>query len=312
MKYEMMDAKAIIGEVTAEEAEKDSTICVISTDSAPRTGMGPFIKAHPDRYYECGIMEQGAMSVSSGLATTGKTPVFCAPAPFATARPFEMFKIDLGYMHQNVKVIGRNCGFNYADLGPTHFGLEDMALVRLIPEVPVLAPCDASQLRGAMCAMLRYHGPVYLRVRTAPIAKIFDDEEFEIGKGKLIREGKDGAIIVTGEILSNVLDAVEQLTAQGLDLTVIAMPTVFPLDTELVKKAAATGKVVTVEEHFVNGGLGSAVAEYCAESAPARVKRLGVPMEYVYAGQNADLIHYCGLDAAGIAASVAEFLKEQG
>ena len=96
MKYEMMDAKAIIGEVTAEEAEKNETICVISTDSAPRTGMGPFIKAHPDRYYECGIMEQGAMSVSSGLATTGKTPVFCAPAPFATARPFEMFKIDLG------------------------------------------------------------------------------------------------------------------------------------------------------------------------------------------------------------------------
>ena len=117
---------------------------------------------------------------------------------------------------------------------------------------------------------------------------------------------------MTGEILSNVLDAVEQLTAQGLDLTVIAMPTVFPLDTELVKKAAATGKVITVEEHFVNGGLGSAVAEYCAESAPARVKRLGVPMEYVYAGQNADLIHYCGLDAAGIAASVAEFLTEQG
>ncbi len=312
MKYEMMDAKAIIGEVTAEEAEKNETICVISTDSAPRTGMGPFIKAHPDRYYECGIMEQGAMSVSSGLATTGKTPVFCAPAPFATARPFEMFKIDLGYMHQNVKVIGRNCGFNYADLGPTHFGLEDMALVRLIPNVPVLAPCDASQLKGAMRAMLRYDGPVYLRVRTAPIAKIFDDEDFEIGKGKLVRDGKDIALIAAGEILSNVLEAAEQLVQQGFDPMVIAMPTVFPLDEALVRMAAEkTGKIMTVEEHFVNGGLGSAVAEFCAEKAPALVLRHGVPMEYVYAGQNADLIHYCKLDAEGIAQTAAELLNEK-
>lgn len=308
MKYEMMDAKAIIGEVTAEEADKDASICVVSTDSAPRTGMGPFIKKYPERYYECGIMEQGAMSVSSGLATTGKKPVFCAPAPFATARPFEMFKIDLGYMHQNVKVIGRNCGFNYADLGPTHFGLEDMALVRLIPNVPVLAPCDASQLRGAMRAMLRSEGPVYLRVRTAPIAKIFDDEEFEIGKGRVVREGKDCSILVAGEILSNVLDAVELLCARGIDPMVVAMPTVFPLDEALVRRAAETGKIVTVEEHFVNGGLGSAVSEFCAEHQLARVKRLGVPMEYVYAGQNADLIHYCGLDAEGIAKATAEFL----
>lgn len=311
MNYKMTDAKAIIGEVTAAEAALNPNICVVSTDSAPRTGMGPFIKKYPNRYYECGIMEQGALSVSSGLATTGKEPVFCAPAPFATARPFEMFKIDLGYMKQNVKVIGRNCGFNYADLGPTHFGLEDMALVRLIPEVPVLAPCDASQLRGAMKAMLRYDGPVYLRVRTAPIAEIFDDEEFVIGKGKLVRDGKDVAVIVSGEIASNALDAVETLVGQGVDPMVIAMPTVHPIDEDMICMAAQkTGRIVTVEEHFVVGGLGSAVSEVCSDKCPVRVKRLGVPQEYVYAGQNADLIHYCGLDAEGIARSIREFIAK--
>jgi transketolase len=135
-------------------------------------------------------MEQGAIGVSVGLATTGKVPVFCAPAPFVTARPFEMFKIDVGYMHQNVKAIGRNCGFNYSDLGPTHYGLEDMALVRLIPDVVVLAPIDASQLKGAMRAMLRYDGPVYLRIGTGPIPKIFEKAEFEIGKGSVCAKAK--------------------------------------------------------------------------------------------------------------------------
>ena len=309
MKFEMMDAKAIIGEVTLAEADRDPRICVVSTDSAPRTGMGGFIEKYPNRYYECGIMEQGAMSISSGLATTGKRPIFCAPAPFATARPYEMFKIDLGYMEQDVKVIGRNCGFNYADLGPTHYGLEDMALVRLIPKVPVLAPCDASQLRGALRAMLRFRGPAYLRVRTAPIAKLFDDEEFEMGRGMVLREGDDVAILVAGEILTNVLEAVELLTADGLNPMVIAMPSVYPLDEALILSAAErTGKLVTVEEHFVVGGLGSAVSEFCTDHCPVPVKRLGVPQEYVYAGQNADLIHYCGLDAEGIANSVKGFL----
>lgn len=310
MNYEMFDAKKIIGEVTAAEADLNPSIVVVSTDSAPRTGMGEFIARYPDRYYEVGIMEQAGAGVSAGLATTGKTPIFCAPAPFTTARPFEMFKIDIGYMRQNVKVIGRNCGFNYSDLGPTHFGLEDMALVRLIPGVVILAPMDASQLRGAMCAMLRYDGPVYLRIGTAPIPKIFDDGDFEIGKGFVVREGSDVAIITTGEISRNVFDAAEKLAAQGINAMVVAMPTVAPIDEELVVRAARqTGRIVTVEEHYIVGGLGSAVCEACAKSAPIPVRRIGVPMEFLSAGQYMDLVRHCKLDADGIVETVKDFVN---
>lgn len=313
MKYEKFDAKKIIGEVTLEEADKNQSIVVVSTDSAPRTGMTGFIAKYPERYYELGIMEQGAVGVSSGLATAGKTPIFCAPAPFVTARPFEMVKIDVGYMQQNVKLIGRNCGFNYSDLGPTHYGLEDMALARLIPGIVVLAPIDATQLRGAMHAMLQHNGPVYLRIGTAPIPKIFDEEEFEIGKGKVVREGKDVAIITTGEIAVNVFEAAETLAAQGIDAMVIGMPTVFPLDEELIRKAAEiTGKIVVVEEHYELGGLGTAVCETCAKLAPVPVKRLGVPHIYLSAGPYDDLVKYCKLDPEGIVETVKEFTSQLG
>jgi transketolase len=311
MKYEMMDAKKIIGETTAEEADLNPNICVVSTDSAPRTGMGKFIEKYPNRYYEVGIMEQAAIGVSAGLAVTGKVPVFCAPAPFVTARPFEMFKIDVGYMHQNVKVIGRNCGFNYSDLGPTHYGLEDIALVRLIPDVVILAPIDASQLRGAMKAMLRYEGPVYLRIGTAPIPKIFNDDEFEIGKGIVVREGKDVAIITTGEISVNVFEAADKLAAAGIDAMVIAMPTIAPIDEEIIVKAAElTGKIVTVEEHFEVGGLGSAVSEVCAKSFQVPVKRIGVPQTYLSSGPYEDLVDYCKLSVEGITETVLEFVAK--
>lgn len=310
MKYEMFDAKQIIGEATLAEAGLNPGIVVVSTDSAPRTGMGAFITQYPTRYYELGIMEQGAIGVSAGLATTGKIPVFCAPAPFVTARPFEMFKVDVGYMRQNVKAIGRNCGFNYSDLGPTHYGLEDMALVRLIPGVAVLAPIDASQLRGAMRAMLRYDGPVYLRVGTAPIPKIFDEEDFEIGKGAVVREGGDVAIITTGEISRNVFEAAETLAAAGINAMVVAMPTVAPIDEAMVIKAAKqTGRIVTVEEHYVVGGLGSAVCEVCARSAPVPVERLGVPQTYLSAGPYSDLVKHCGLDVNGLVGSVTSFVR---
>lgn len=310
MKYEMFDAKKIIGEVTAAEADLNPKIVVVSTDSAPRTGMGKFIEKYPERYYELGIMEQGAIGVSSGLATTGKVPVFCAPAPFVTARPFEMFKIDVGYMHQNVKAIGRNCGFNYSDLGPTHHGLEDMALVRLIPNVAVLAPIDASQLKCALQAMLRYEGPVYMRISTAPIPKIFEETKFEIGKGILVREGSDVAIITTGEISVNVLEAADRLAEKGIHAMVIAMPTVAPIDEEIIKKAAeTTGKIVTVEEHYVVGGLHSAVCEVCAKVAPVPVKSIGVPHMYLSAGTYDDLVKYCKLDVGGIVDTVSEFVR---
>lgn len=185
-----------------------------------------------------------------------------------------------------------------------------MALVRLIPGVVILAPMDASQLRGAMRAMLRYEGPVYLRIGTAPIPKIFDDEDFEIGKGFVVREGSDVAIITTGEISRNVFEAAEKLAAEGINVMVVAMPTVAPIDEELVIRAARqTGRIVTVEEHYIVGGLGSAVCEVCAKSAPVPVRRIGVPMEFLSAGQYMDLVRHCKLDADGIVETVKDFVN---
>ncbi len=306
----VVDAKKILGDVILEEGKKNSNVVVVSTDSANRSGLTDFIDSFPERYYELGIMEQAAVGVSSGLATAGKIPVFVAPAMFVTGRPFEFFRIDLGYMKQNAKMIGRNCGINYSDLGPTHHGLEDIALIRLIPGVVILAPQDAGELEGALHAMMEYEGPVYLRVSTAPIAELFEKVPFKIGEGRMIRDGKDVTIITTGEITANVMGAVDILTEQGYDPQVIGMPTVQPIDAEMIKAAAAkTGKIVTVEEHFKTGGLGSAVAEICSEYCPVPVKRIAMPDAYNGSGTYKDMILKFKLDAAGIAESIQEFLK---
>lgn len=308
MPYEMMDAKKIMGRVMHDMARRDPKIVMISTDSANRSGFTSFIADFPERYFELGIMEQSALSVASGFATTGKTPVFCAPAPFVTGRPYEMFKIDLGYMRQNAKIIGRNCGFNYSDLGPTHFGLEDYAIVRLIPGVVILAPQDASELESALVAMMEHEGPVYLRLGSGPLPRIFKSEPFEIGKGRLIREGSDVTIVSTGEITANTMAAADILDAQGIAATLIGMPSLRPIDEDLIVRAARqTGKIVTVEEHFVVGGLGTIVCELCAARAPVPVLRLGAPHEYISSGPYADIMNDIGLDAKSLAASIADF-----
>lgn len=313
MTYDMVDAKKTMGDTLHEIALERRDIVLISTDSASRSGFGDFIKDFPERYFELGIMEQSALSVAAGLAAAGKVPVFCAPAPFVTGRPYEMFRIDLGYMRQNAKIIGRNCGFNYSDLGPTHYGLDDIALVRLIPGVAILAPQDATELKGAMKAMLEYEGPVYLRLSSAPMPRIFPEasgEPFVIGKGRVIREGKDVAIITTGEITRSVLDATETLVAGGLEPMVIGMPSIHPIDRELILGAARrTGRIVTVEEHYVTGGLGSTVCEICADAAPVPVLRLGAPCDYVSSGPYADIMKAVGLDTESLAMRIGEFAR---
>ncbi len=311
MSYEMFDAKKLLGDTVYEVAKDRDDIVLLSTDSAPRSGFATFIEKKPEAYYELGIMEQAAIGVGAGMAVAGKTPVWCGPAPFCTARPFEFFKVDLGYMHQNMKVIGRNCGFNYADLGPTHYGLEDYGLVRMIPDVVILAPQDASELKGAIRAMLDYKGPVYLRLSTAKLPKLFEEKAFEIGKGNLIEDGGDVTILTTGEITVNTLAAVELLKAKGVSVRVAGLPTISPIDTDLiVESAKKTGRLVTVEEHFVVGGLGTIVEEITAENCPVPVKKIGVPLSYISAGPYGDMIKYCGLDPESICNTVLAFMEK--
>lgn len=307
---EKKDPRKTFGAAVAAVAENDGRIVVLSADSGGSSGFKEFAKAHPERYFEFGIMEQGVTGIASGMATTGKIPVFCAIASFVTCRNFEMFRNDLGYMRQNVKIVGRNGGFTYSDLGATHHSLEDFAIMRMIPGVVVLCPQSPMEIRKATEAMLAHEGPVYMRIGNAAMPEIHEkDEDFVIGKGGVLREGSDLAIISTGGATADVLIAAEILAEKGVSARVIGMPTVCPIDEELIIAAAKDiGRIMTVEEHYAHGGLGTMVAEVCAENCPVPVKMHGIPREYATSGPYDQLKAYYRLDVDGIAATALEFM----
>lgn len=310
MKGERLDPRKTFGSAVTELAELNKNIVVLSADSGKSSGFGEFSKKYPERYYEFGIMEQGVTGIASGMATVGKIPVFCAIAPFVTCRNFEMFRNDLGYMKQNVKIVGRNGGFTYSDLGTTHHSLDDFAIIKMIPEVVVLCPQDPGEIKSAVKAMLEYDGPVYMRIGNQPIEELWGESEFTIGKGKIINEGEDLTIISTGSITANVMRAVEILKAKGLSIMVIGMPTISPIDKDLIVQAAKrTGKIMTVEEHYIRGGLGSAVSDICSEFCPVPIKMHGVKHEYATSGPYEELLKYYNLDPDGIANEAVKFLN---
>ena len=304
-----LDPRKTFGAAIDELAEKDDRIVVMSADSGGSSGHKAFMKNHPDRYFECGIMEQGVTGIASGLATTGKIPIFCAIAPFVTCRNYEMARNDLGYMRQNVKLVGRNSGFTYSDLGATHHSLEDFAIMRMIPGMVVLAPQDPTEIRSAAKAMVEHVGPVYMRIGNPAMEVLFEDSEFVIGKGRVLQSGDDLTIVSTGTTTVDAIKAADMLKSKGVNVTLVGMPTVWPLDKELlVECAKRTGRVMVVEEHYVYGGLGGAVAELLSEECPVPVKRHGVPHVYAISGPYADLLAYYKLDAKGIAETALEFL----
>ena len=309
---EMFDPRKEFGKAVTEAAKENPDIVVFSADSGKSSGFGDFMKLFPERYYECGIMEQGVVGLAAGMATTGKIPVFCAIAPFVTCRPYEMVRNDMGYMKQNVKLVGRNCGFTYSDLGATHQSLDDFALMRMIPGMVVLAPQDPTEIRSAVKPMLQHKGPVYMRIGNPKIPELFPEKPFEIGKGSVLKEGTDLTIISTGSVTGAVLQAADLLAEQGISAQVIGMPTVCPVDEELVKSAArATGRILTVEEHYEDGGLGSLVTEVLSEMAHVSVRRHGVPKVYATTGSYEQLLHYYKLDAQGIAQVAVGFLQQK-
>lgn len=275
---ELFDPRKTFGKAVTEVAAENKDVVVFSADSGKSSGFGDFITRFPERYFEVGIAEQSAVGMAAGMATAGKIPVFCAITPFVTARPYEMVRNDMGYMRQNVKIVGRNTGMTYSDLGVTHQGIDDIALMSLIPGMTIIAPQDPMEIEEAVKAMIAHKGPVYMRVGNPKIPQLFEREPFVIGKGKVLLEGTDVTLISTGSCTLDALKAVEILEKQGISTKLIGMPTVLPLDEELVRSAAAqTGKVVTVEEAYVHGGLGSLVTEAVSDMAGVTVKRLGMP-----------------------------------
>jgi len=286
-------------------------LVVLDADLSGATKTGTFKKAFPERHINCGIAEGNMMTVAAGIATTGKVPFASSFAMFAAGRAFEQVRNSIGYPHLNVKIGATHAGISVGEDGATHQCNEDIALMRAIPGMVVINPADDIEAKAAVKAAYEYVGPVYLRFGRLAVPVINDnaDYKFEIGKGIVLREGKDVAIIATGLEVGESLAAAEMLAADGIDAKVINIHTIKPLDEELVVAAAKeTGKVVTVEEHSVIGGLGSAVADVLSEKAPTKMLKIGVNDTFGESGPAVALIKKYGLDAESIYKKVKEFV----
>ncbi len=298
------------GSALLELIKEHDDIVVLDADLAAATRTGMVKKAFPEKHINCGIAEANMMGVAAGLAATGKVPFVSSFAMFAVERAFEQIRNSIAYPHLNVKIGASHAGVSVGEDGATHQCNEDIALMRTLPGMVIINPSDSIEASAAVKAAYEYQGPVYMRFGRLAVPIINDgpDYKFEIGKGIVLREGKDVTIIVTGLPVANCLEAAEMLAADGIDAKVINMHTIKPLDEELVVASAKeTGKVVTVEEHSVIGGLGSAVCDVLSEKAPTRVLKIGVNDVFTESGPALELIKKYGLDAESIYRKVKEF-----
>ena len=300
------------GNALKELGAEFPNLVVLDADLAAATKTGIFKKAFPDRHIDCGIAECNMMGVAAGLSLTGMIPFVSSFAMFAAGRAFEQVRNSIGYPHLNVKIGATHAGITVGEDGATHQCNEDIALMRTIPGMVVMCPADDIEAKAAVRAALEYEGPVFIRFGRAAVPVINDrpDYHFEIGKGNVVREGKDVTLVATGICVDSALGAAEKLAAEGIDAEVVSICTIKPLDEDIiVKSAKKTGKVVTVEEHTVIGGLGSAVCDCLSEKLPTPVKRLGMQDVFGESGSAAALVAKYGLDAEGVYKSVKEFLQ---
>ena len=299
------------GNALVELGQENPNVVVLDADLAAATKTGMFKKAFPERHIDCGIAECNMIGIAAGLAAAGMTPFASSFAMFAAGRAFEQVRNSVGYPHLNVKIGATHGGISVGEDGATHQCCEDIALMRTIPGMTVIVPSDDIEAKAAVKAAAAMEGPVYMRFGRLAVPVINDEDyKFEIGKGKVLREGTDVAIIANGLCVAESLDAAEKLAAVGINAQVINMATVKPLDTELVLEAAkTTGKVVVVEEHSVIGGLGSAVCDVLSEQLPTPVLKIGVNDVFGHSGPAVELIKEFGLDGDSIAAKVKEFVK---
>ena len=300
------------GNALVELGNEHENLYVLDADLAGATQTGMFKKEFPDRFIDCGIAESNMISIAAGMATTGKIVFASSFAMFAAGRAFEQVRNAVGYPHLNVKIGATHASISVGEDGATHQCNEDIALMRTIPGMVIINPADDIEARAAVRAAYEYVGPVYLRFGRFAVPVINDnpDYKFEIGKGILMREGTDLTIVATGLCVSSALEAAEKLAEDGISAEVINIHTIKPLDEDIIiKSAAKTGKVVTVEEHSVIGGLGGAVAEVLGEKQPTLMKRIGVYDRYGESGSAAALLEKYQLDGKGVYAQVKDFVK---
>lgn len=300
------------GETLKELAEEYKNLVVLDADLAAATKTGIFKKAYPERFFDCGIAEANMMGVAAGLAACGKIPFASTFAMFAAGRAFEIVRNSIGYPHLNVKIGATHAGISVGEDGATHQCNEDIALMRTIPGMTIINPCDDVEARAAVRTAVEFEGPVYMRFGRLAVPVINDREtyKFELGKGVTMKDGNDITIVATGLMVNEALEASKVLENEGISARVVNIHTIKPLDKELICKCAnETGVIVTAEEHSVIGGLGSAVAEAVTECCPVPVVKIGVNDVYGHSGPAVDLLKEFGLSSENIVNTVKKAIN---
>lgn len=296
--------RKVICDTLLELAKEDRDIMVLASDSRGSAAMGPFADTYPGQFVEVGIAEQNIVGIAAGLAHSGKKPFVTSPACFLSMRSIEQIKVDVAYSGTNVKLIGISGGVSYGALGMSHHSVQDIAVARAIPGLAVVLPADRHETKRLTEALVKYEGGVYVRIGRNPVEDVYenDEYEFEIGKAVTMREGGDVTIIAAGETVRVALDAHALLAQSGVACRVLNMHTIKPLDEEAIVKAAReTGRIITLEEHSVYGGLGAAVAEVVVQHCPVPMRILGIPDEPAIAGKTAEVFRHYGLSADNVA-----------
>lgn len=310
---EKATCRGAFSEKILQEAKKDKDIVVVCTDSRGSASLGSYPTELPEQFVEMGIAEQNSVTVSAGMAAMGKKVYTIGPASFYSMRSAEQVKVDVAYSHNNVKIIGISGGISYGALGATHHSLQDIALMRAVPDLIVEIPSDANQMRGLVDAFLETDTPAYIRVGRGAVPVIYPENvKVEIGKAVKWGDGKDVGIIACGQMVYRALDAAKMLEEQGFHATVLDMHTIKPLDEEAVLKLAEEcGCILTVEEHSIYGGLGGAVAEVLVSNKPVPMIIAGIPDEDVPNGADAEVFTLLKLDAEGICEKAKDLMKRK-
>jgi len=310
---DMFDCRDAYVRAVEELAAADDRIVAVVNDSVGSSKLGKFRERFPARLINVGIAEQNMVGVGAGLANGGKIPFVSGASCFLTARAMEQIKVDCAYSEANVKLCGISSGVAYGELGATHHSIEDVAWLRAIDKLTVIVPSDPWETAAAIKAAAAHQGPVYVRISRMPVPLLARSEDavFTIGEAELLRDGGDVAIITNGTLVHRALDAARALAGEGVEARVVNMATVSPLDGEEILAAAATGAIVTAEEGLATGGLGGAVAEYCARHLPVPMRMLGFP-GFLPTGSASWLMEQFGLTAEGIADAARELVAGRG
>lgn len=304
--------KEVFGDTLLELGKINTNVVFISVDTSLGTGASKFKEAFPNRHIEFGIQEQNAMSEAAGLALSGKIPFIAGHVPFITIRCLEQIRDDLCMTKVNVNVVGRDFGFQLSALGPTHTVFEDVGILRTLPNMTIISPADGPEYREAILAVSKIEAPTYIRMSRQPAKRIHvDNFKFKVGKGILLKKGKDLTVIATSTMVSRSLEAAEILKSKGIDIELIDIHTIKPIDQDIILESSSkTRKVITVEEHSVFGGLGSAVSEILVRENPVRMQMIGMDDCFSINGESyEELLDYYGFTGPKIAHRIEDFLN---